>query len=169
MGRMDWKKGKNSPDRETDNIFRGLQGWQDVNGDWLDYYRYDEESTDIHPVYNEATGAGRIYKAPVRVPCLHITHLEGANQNTGYGFYTNDDLSATIAFDRFIQMGMTYADIETENYLRDRILYERKVFRVTQLSIRGQIQRRDILVGLTATQAKPDELVDDQLFAQWSA
>jgi hypothetical protein len=167
MGRMDWKAGRFSADNETDRMFKGLRGWRDVNGDWLNYYRYDAVNT-VSNIYGEAIG-GRKYLAPVRVPCLHVTHMEGGNDNAAYGFYQNDDLDATIAFDLFIQMGMTYADIETENYLKDRVLYERKVFRVTQLAVRGQIQRRDIIVGLTATQCKPDELVVDPIFAQWSA
>lgn len=150
-------------------MLKGMRGWRDVNGDWLNYYRYDAASTLVDPVYGESLGSGRKYLAPVRVPCLHVTHMEGANDNAAYGFYSNDDLDATIAFDLFIQMGMTYADIETQLYLKDRVLYERKVFRITQLAIRGQIQRRDVVVGLTATQCQPDELVDDAQFAQWSS
>src|SRR5262249_5290952 len=118
--------------------------------------------------YGESVG-GRLYLPPVRVPCLHVTHMEGANDNANYGFYTNDDLDAIIAFDLFIQMGMTYADINNQGYLKDRVVYDRKVFRVTQLAIRGQIQQRDTIVGLTATQCKDDELVDDPQFKQWSA
>jgi hypothetical protein len=167
MGRMDWKQGKFSADQETDRMFKGMRGWRDVNGDWLDYYRYDAVNTQVDPVYGETTG-GRIYAAAVRVPCLHVTHLEGGNDQNAYGFYQNDDLDAVVAFDLFIQMGMTYADIETQNYLKDIMRYERKVFRVTNMAIRGQIQRRDVIVGITATQIKPDELVDNPQFAQWS-
>lgn len=167
MSRADWKRGRFNADYETDKMFQGLRGWRDVNGDWLNYYRFNEDATTKN-FYGESTGSGRQYLAPVRVPCLHVTHLEGANDNARDGFYTNDDLDAIIAFDLFIQMGMSLADIETQRYLKDRVLYERKVFRVTQLAIRGQIQRRDTIVGLTATQCKPDELVDDAMFKQWS-
>lgn len=169
MGRMDFKKGRWSADQETDRLFKGLRGWREVNGDYLDYFRYDWENTRVDDVYGEAYGDGKLYKHPVRVPCLHVTHLEGGNAGNDFGFYQNDDLDATIAFDLFIQMGMTYADIETQKYLKDRVRYERKIFRVTSLAIRGQIQRRDTIVGLTATQCKPDELVDDAQFKQWSA
>lgn len=169
MSRLDWKRGRFSADLETDRIFKGLRGWRDVNGDWLNYYRFDSAATQLDPIYGEAIGTGRMYKSPVRMPCLHVTHLRGANENGTAGFYTNDDLDATIAFDLFLQMGMSYADIDTQNYLKDRVLYDTKVFRVTNIAVRGQIQERDIIVGLTATQCKPDELVDDQQFKQWSA
>jgi hypothetical protein len=165
---MDWKQGRFSTDNETDRMFKGMRGWRDVNGDWLNYWRYDQANTVVDPVYSETIG-GRKYLQPVRVPCLHVTHMEGANNGEPYGFYVNDDLDAIIAFDLFVQMGMTYADIDTQNYLKDRVVYDRKVFRVTQLAIRGQIQQRDTIVGLTATQCKADELVDDPQFKQWSA
>lgn len=103
------------------------------------------------------------------MPCLHVTHVRGGNENGTAGFYTSDDLDATIAFDLFLQMGMSYADIDTQNYLKDRLVYDTKVFRVTNIAVRGQIQERDIIVGVTAAQCKPDELVDDQIFSQWSA
>jgi hypothetical protein len=169
MGRMDWKQGRFSADQETDRIFKGLRGFRDVNGDWLSYYRYDPVATQIDPIYGEAVGQGRMYKPPVRMPCLHVSHLRGANENGTAGFYTSDDLDATIAFDLFLQMGMSYADIDTQNYLKDRAVYDTKVFRVTNIAIRGQIQERDIIVGVTAMQCKPDELVDDATFSQWSA
>jgi hypothetical protein len=97
-----------------------------------------------------------------------VNHIEGQNENGQNGFYYNDDLDASIAFDSFISVGMSMADIMTGNYLKDRVYYDRKIFRVTQLSVLGQIQQRDIMVGLSATQMKPDELVNDVQFANWA-
>jgi len=168
MGRLDWKRGRWSADQETDRMFKAMRGWRDVSGDWIDYYRFDQASTILDPIYDEAIGSGRIYKPAVRVPCMHVQDIKGENENTDTGFYYNDTLVATIAFDQFTGVGMSHADILTGNYLNDRLYYDQRIFRVVQLSIRGQIQQRDIIVGLDATQMKPDELVDDQLFAQWS-
>lgn len=167
MSRLDWKKGRFSPDLETDKLLSGLRGWRDVNGDWLNYFRYDNNATTRN-FYGESTGSGRKYLPPVRVPCIHVTYMPGANDNAEYGFYTNADLNAVVAFDLFVQMGMTLAYIDTQAYLKDRVVYDRKVFRITQLAVRGKIQERPTMVGLTATQCKPDELVDDAQFAQWS-
>jgi hypothetical protein len=145
-----------------------MKGWQSSFGDWLGYYKYDDALTVYDDVYDEAIGNGLIYQPPVNLPCMHITHIEGGNEYGEYGFYYNDDLDAIIPFDQFIQTGQSLADIATGNYLKDRVIYDRKPFRVTQLSIRGQIQQRDIVIGLSATQLKPDELVNDVQFAQWS-
>ncbi len=168
MSRLDYKRGKFNSDYETDKILGALSGWQVVDGDWCDYYRFDPYHSEIHDVYDEPAGNGLIYFPPFRIQTLHITHVEGANEDSEYGFYYNDDAELIVAFDKLLQAGMDYADIMTGNYLKDRIVYDRKVFRVQQMSIRGQIQRRDIIVSISTTQCKPDELVMDTQFAQWA-
>jgi hypothetical protein len=168
MARIDSKRGRMNNDQATDKAFQAMRGYAENNGDWLTYYRFDPDSTVMHDVYDEAISGGLRYLPPVRVKCIHVTHIEGSNENSDRGFYYNDDLDAKIAFDLFVQAGMTMADIQTGNYLKDRVLYDRKLFSVTQLAIAGQIQERDWVVGLSATQLKPDELVKDAQFAAWS-
>lgn len=168
MARVDSKRGRFNNDQATDKILTAMRGYAENNGDWITYYRMNADATVMDPVYDEAVGQGLIYHPPVRVQCIHVIHVEGANENSDRGFYYNDDLDAKIAFDLFIQAGMTMADIATGNYLKDRVLYDRKLFRVTQLAVEGQIQERDIIIGLSATQLKPDELVNDVQFAAWS-
>lgn len=168
MGRVDWKKGRWSADQETDRIYKAMRGWRDVAGDWIDYYRFSQDATTLDPIYDEASGPGRIYKEKIRVPVLHAVLIVGDNENTDMGFYFNDTLEVICAFDQFVGVGMDYADIQTGEYLKDRIYYNQKIFRVTQIEPRGKIQERPTLIHISATQLKPDELVDDQLFAQWS-
>lgn len=169
MARIDWKRSQRyNPDSETQTILNALKGWQSTYGDWIAYFRFNPSATVMDDVYDEAVGQGMMFYPPIQVPCQHVTHLEGENENGENGFYYNDDLDATIAFDSFIQVGMSMADIMTGNYLKDRVYYDRKLFRVKQLAIQGQIQQRDIIVGLAATQLKPDELVNDVQFSNWS-
>lgn len=167
---MDMKNiGHFNTDAETERIFQGMSGWQGGMGDWLDYYRLDQENSQWDDVFEEAIGAGRVYKAPVRLPCQHVDHAEGGNENSENGFYQNDDLVAIVSFKTFTQAGFELVDINTGNYLRDRVVYDQKVFRVFKLAIEGQVQQRDTIVQLMATQLKADELVDDPMFAQWNS
>jgi hypothetical protein len=168
MSRIDYKRGRWNADSETNTIFRAMEGWRNGYGDVLRYYRLNLAASQMDPVYDEAVGSGRQYYAPIAVPCQHITHMQGENEYGQYGMYYNDTLTAFISFQTFTGVGLTYADIETGNYLNDRVLYDRKIFRVTQIMTRGQIQQRDIVVVLTGQQLKPDELTDDPEFAQWS-
>lgn len=168
MSKLDYKRGRWNPDSETDAIFDAMRGWQSVDGDWVSYYRFDAAHSDIHPIYDEPTGDGLRWLEPVRIESMHVEHVEGSNENSDRGFYYNDDLDVTVPFDLFIQAGMGMADINTGNYLKDRVVYDRKVFRIKTISIRGQMQQRDIIVGIEGTQLKPDELVWDPQFSDWA-
>src|SRR5262249_28796608 len=121
MSRMDYKRGRFNPDKETDSILQALRGWQVVDGDWADYFRFDPVRSEIDDVYDEPAGQGLAYKPPVRIEVLHAEHVEGANEDSGYGFYYNDDAAFIMAFDKALQAGLTYLDIQTGDYLKDRI------------------------------------------------
>lgn len=168
MSRLDYKRGKFNPDWETDQIFQAAAGWQSVDGDWIAYYRLDEARSAIDDVYDEPTGTGLVFHKPVRVEVLHNTDVRGSNEYGDKGFYTNRDLDVRVMYDKFQQAGMSKADIDTERYLKDRVVYDRKVFRVTMIAVEGQMQQRDVIVSITGTQLKPDELVMDSVFSDWA-
>ena len=118
--------------------------------------------------FQSGQGSWLVYDPPVRLPCTHVQHVRGSNENGMYGFYFNDDLQALVPYDLFTKSGMTYADIETGNYMRDRVVFDRWVFRVVQILMQGKIQERVILVTINCTQLKPDELTDAPIFSRWS-
>ena len=118
--------------------------------------------------FQSGVGTWLVYDPPVRLPCTHVQHIRGESENGEYGFYFNDDLQALVPYDLFTKSGMTYADIETGNYMRDRVVFDRWVFRVVQILMQGKIQERVILVTINATQLKPDELTDAPIFSRWS-
>lgn len=152
---------------ETDKILGALDGFQAVDGDWVDYYRFNPNLSEINDVYDEPAGNGLVFYPAVRLQALHVTHIDGANEDSENGFYYNDDAFLTVAFDKVLQSGMDYADIMTGNYLKDYVQYDRKIFRVRQISVRGQMQRRDIIVSISVTQVKPDE-ISSTLFSPWA-
>ena len=168
MSRLDWKNGKFTADNETDQIYTAMAGWRDVSGDWIDYFRLNASATQIDDIYDEAVGQGRIYYPAVRIPVLHVTLIPGDNQNTDMGFYYNDTLTIYVAFDQFTKTGMDYADVLEGNFLKDRVYYNQKVFRVLSMTPSGKIQERPTTIEISCTQLKPDELVNDTQDAPWS-
>ncbi|SRR6266478_678891 len=168
MSRLDWKNGKWTSDVETDQIYGAMRGWRDVSGDWIDYYRFNSSTTTVNDIYDEASGQGRVYYPRVRIPVLHVTIVPGENENTDMGFYFNDTLHVTCAFDQFTMTGMDYADVLQGNFLKDRIYYNQKVFRTLSMVPSGKIQQRPTMITIDATQLKPDELIVDQQFLPWS-
>lgn len=166
MGRLDWKRGRFNTDTwETKEINGALRGYQSTQVyDEVEYYRFSHRLSEMGDIYDEGVGVGKVFRLPVTVPVLHVNHEEGVNENTDEGFYFNDDLYVTASFDQLYRTGLVFQDIHTQKYLKDRIVYDTRVFRVTNMSILGQVRERDVIVAIRATQVKPDELVNDPQF-----
>lgn len=167
MGRLDWKRGRFRSDTyETQEIHRALRGFQNTEVyDEISYYRFARPTSQMHDVYDEGTGGGKVYHPPVVIPCLHVTHNEGGNADTDSGFYYNDDIYVSASFDQIYRTGLVLADVQHNRYLKDRLAYNGKLFRVSQMHVLGQISAgRDIVVSMEGTQVKPDELVNDPQF-----
>ena len=145
-----------------------MRGWRDVWGDEVDYWHLDPGASASDDVYDEAIGVGRVFTGPTRLPVMHVVHGRGPNENGQTGFYYNDNLSFQVAFDLFVQSGMTLVDIDTGMYLKDRLVYDQKAFRVTKISPMGKIQRRPTVISIEATQIKSDELRDDQWWSVYA-
>lgn len=169
MARADFKRGRFTVAAETRSIEAGLRGYQSIAGDTVLYWRFDHEDSVEDPVYEEGSGTGKVYFGPITVPVLHVVHTQGNNQaGDDQGFYTNDSLTTTVSFDQFTRTGLHRADIRTNNYLRDRIIYDEKVFRIEEIRALGQIERADLILAIAATQVKADELADDPQFAAYA-
>lgn len=169
MGRVDFKRGRFSVGAETRSIEKGLRGYQAVAGDAVEYYRFHSELSVEDPVYDEASGSGRVFHGPFSVPVLHVVHLQGDDQAGGtQGFYTNDTLHVSAGWRQLARIGLTRTDVRTNGYLRDRVVYDEKVFRVVRMTALGQIRRADLIVVVEATQVKPDELTGDVQFAAYA-
>lgn len=145
-----------------------MRGWRDTWGDEIDYWHLDPGASGFDDVFLEAIDQGRVYTGPTRLPVMHVTHMRGENENGQFGFYYNDTLTFQVAFDLFVQSGMSLADIDTGEYENDRVTYDQKAFRVIKLSVEGKIQRRPTMISIECTQLKPDELRDDQWWSMYA-
>lgn len=168
MARLDWKHGRFSAAYETNEIDAALYGYQHNFGDNVDYYRFIRSESRMNDIYDEGDQVGKVFADPIKLPVLHVTHQEGPNEDEDTGFYNNDDITVTASFSQVSRTGLTLVDVETQSYLKDRLVYDRKPFRITSINVLGQLQQRDIIVGIEATQLRGDELVNDLQFAKWS-
>lgn len=169
MGRLDWKThGRFNVQYETTDIMSTLRGRQQEIGERVDYYRFSHADPAGDDLYDEGTGQGKIYSGPFHIPALHVVHNEGPAHDTTQGMYFVNNLHVTCSFDALRKMGFDDQDIDHGTFLTDRIVYDDTVFRVTSISVLGQIKNRDIIVSMECVQLKPDELVNDAQFARWS-
>lgn len=163
MSRLDWKRGRFDTDFETNEIHYSLRGHQRSQiGDSIEYLRFERALSESHDIYDEGFGEGKVYRPAVTVPCLHVTHDEGSQEARDTGFYFNDNIYVNCSFDQFTRTGLTEADVRHDRFLKDRFVYDNRVFRVTAINILGQIQKRDTIVSIEGTQVKTDEMVNDR-------
>lgn len=169
MSRIGWGAGRFSVDFETQEIYKGLRDWQRQTGDQAEYFRFAYDQSNKDPVYGEATGpGGRVFFGPLLIPALHVVHTESAVEEMPEGFTYHDKVHVTASFDMLKKVGLDKQDIETQNYLKDRIIYDGKVFRVYNVQILGQIQQKDIIVTFDGTQLRPEDMMNDIQFAQYA-
>lgn len=168
MGRLDFESGRFDPNYETAEIGRALRGWSSEFGDRILYYRYWGEESQVHGIWEEASGRGRVWHPPSEVETLHVTRLEGSPEERAQGLYYNDTIYLTASYEQLKRLGMTELDLMHQSYLRDRMVYDYRVFKVTRLQVMGQIQQRDVVVAIEGTQVKPDEMLNDEQFRDFA-
>lgn len=168
MGRLDYESGRFSADYEMTQISRVLRGWQTEFGDNILYYRYWGEQSEVHDIWGEAAGVGRVWHPPHEIEVLHVTRVEGSNEDRMQGQYYNDSLYVRASYSQLQRLGMNELDLLHQSYLRDRMVYDFRVFRVTNVQITGQIQKRDPIVSIEGTQVKPDEMLNDTQFEKFA-
>ncbi|AZM47813.1 hypothetical protein DMB38_20275 [Streptomyces sp. WAC 06738] len=166
--RAGWKRGRFGINTETTLIHRALRSWQNRTGDVLTYFRFQRDESDMHEVYDEATGAGRVYYGRWQVPALHVTHVESPNTDPrDSGLYVTDTLRAVLEYDQLAKFGLTEMDIKHGSFQRDRIAYDNVLYAVQRVSVLGQIRRRDVVVVIEGEQIQNDEIVNDPMFTDY--
>ncbi|MFE2539043.1 hypothetical protein [Actinacidiphila glaucinigra] len=166
--RLDWKRGRFGVNAETTLIHRALRAWQARTGDVVTYFRFQYADSDVHEVYDEATGAGKVFYGRWQLPALHVTHLESASDEPrDSGLYVTDTLRVVASYDQLVKFGLSDMDIRHGSFQRDRIAYDNALYAVQRLAVVGQIRRRDVIVVIEAQQLHNDELVNDPQFEQY--
>jgi hypothetical protein len=168
--RLDWKRGRFNVNSETTFIHRGLRGWQRGWGDSITYWRYEDDlsAENMHPVYDEATGAGKVFYGAWQIPVLHVNHNEATDtEPRDAGLYVTDSLEVVCEFDQLMRIGLSEVDLKHGVFQRDRITYDNLVFGVRHVDIQGQMRRRDVIVTISATQLMNDEIVNDPQFKDY--
>lgn len=165
---LDWKRGRFGINTETTFIHRGLRGAQNRTGDSVTYFRFQYAETEVHPVYDEATGGGKVFYGRWQLPALRVTHVEAANTDPrDSGLSITDVLRVVLSFDQLAKFGLTELDIKHGSFQRDRVAYDGLLYAVQRVNILGQIRRRDVVVVIEAQQLRNDELVTDPQFQDY--
>lgn len=168
MSRLDYKEGRWAPRYETTEADRALLGTQSVWGDWIDYYRFSSETSVTHGVYDEPVAGGRWFSGPIRLPVMHMVRDEGMPGPSPGGIYWTDTSFFAVPYAGLVRAGLGTIDTEHGDYVRDRVVYDDRVWRVSRIQVHGQLRRRDMTAVVTVTQLKSEDLTGDAQFSAWA-
>lgn len=137
-------------------------------GQTLPWYVYDPTNTLVDPIYDVGdTPSGRRWKSPVLVPALGVIKLEAQEIRNDDGFYVVDTIEVYISPDTARAVGLSDIIWNPDNHDIDRVVYENKVFTITQVRVRGALVAGYAIVVAQGVQVKNEELVNDPQFYQY--
>lgn len=154
---------------------RDLTQHQRTFGQEVQWYFYDPETSVYDDVYGEGEGSGsggRRWKGPIPIPVLSAVRQEGFKVISDDGKYVLDSLDLRLSYEQVRRVGLAPdLDQSTETHQNDRIVYDNRVFGIRNIQITGQFEQagRDVMARVLCVQVRPDELVNDPDFKQWSA
>jgi hypothetical protein len=146
---------------ELDRIDSGLL--QDAGKEWgteILWYRFRADS-EVDEIYD--VGAPRRYGPAVTVPVLWALRTEGQHGFEDSGLDPSDSLQFAVGKSVLRDwLGWKFLDRggHTE-LLRDRVRYEGRLFTVDRVDIQGQLEDRDVILGVVAREVREStEFVD---------
>lgn len=142
------------------------QGLTDTGKEWgteVRWARFDPNTTVPDDVYD--VGSPRSWGPWIEVPVLWALRTEGRNTFRSEGLQTQDSLqfavAKTVIRDRLGWEGLLTRE-GAEAFLRDRVEYEGRIFTIDDIQVQGQLEDRDVVVGVVAREVRPsDQWVDE--------
>lgn len=136
------------------------------------WFAFDKETTDVDNVDNvydeESSTIDLAWHEPFPVPVMQAVRTEGPEATSDTGFYSLDSIHLTVAYDQARKYGLLDLELKSANRLHDRFVYDNVVFGVDNIQVRGQLQDRDLIVGITGTEIAPEELRNSVDFERWA-
>ena len=93
--------------------------------------------------------------------------FQGQTDQSDLGFYNVDNLRISVNMADFNRVFPNIVP-EADNFLKDRTVFNGKVFRPTRIYLRGRVLDRYTIITMDLVQVSPEELVNDPQFL-WGA
>lgn len=169
MARFGQRGGRFDSRHELDNIFEGTElDLQDFAGQTLLWYVFDPAASRVDPVFDVGSvGAGRVWKPPVALPVISVVRTEGAESANDQGFYVTDEIHVSVSMRQAENAGLNDLVARADRHLFDRFIWQRTVFSPVHIQARGLLGMRHVVAGIDAVEVNPEELVNDDQFAEY--
>jgi hypothetical protein len=164
-------------DYEAKSMYEGmaeeLGGTVGVEVDWFrwqDYYLEENYVNIVDAIYDVSSseaGKGRRWMLPFKFPVIMAQLVRGTNIMNERGFYVTDTLRLVMNVgdvERLLPGLLT----ESNQHIKDRILYRNQVFVPTRVIPRGSFGYRWSVVTVDCNQVNSEELVNDPQFQRYA-
>lgn len=141
------------PRNELRRINRHLDRYQRLNGEGVFWYEFDGENSAPTDYLLEGT---RHYKAPIFTPLLWVIESEDTESGQAEGRRLTPTLRSAVSMETLVKSGLSDPH-DSERHLNDVIQYQRTLYGIGRYEIRGRLGREDVIVGINAVKAFPDE------------
>lgn len=164
-------------DYEAKSIYEGmaeeLGGTVGAEVDWMrwqEYYledNYTDIVDDVYDVSSSVPGKGKRWMLPFKMPVIMAQLIRSTNVMNERGFYVTDTLRLVISAGDAQRL---VPDILTNSnqHIKDRIIYRGQVFVPTRVLPRGAFGYRWAVVTVDCNQVNPEELVNDPQFQRYA-
>lgn len=163
---------------EAQSMYEGmaeeLGGTVGVKVDWFRWdtgYLEQNFSTIVDDIYDVSSSTpthGRRWHLPFKMPVLMAQWIRGTNVMNERGFYVSDTLRLVMNVGD-IQRLLPDLLSNSNDHIKDRILYRGEVFVPTRVLPRGSFGYNWAVVTVDCNQVNPEELVNDPQFVNFAA
>jgi hypothetical protein len=138
---------------------------------WQDYYldqNYTDIVDDIYDVSSSVAGKGRRWMLPFKMPVLMAQWVRGTNVMNERGYYVTDTLRLVINSGDALRL-LPSLVTDSNNHIKDRIVYRGEVFVPTRVLPRGSFGYRWTGLVVDCNQINPEEMVNDAQFLKYAS
>lgn len=130
------------------------------------WYRWNPTSPtdDVYDI-----GQGRDWHDPFELHVIAASRFEGGETNMDLGAYSTDTLHLTVRADEADTKLPGLEHPQTNEYLKDRVVYDGTVFTVERVAAHGHFHDWEAVFGIDLSEVDPDMLVNDPDFAQYAS
>lgn len=157
---------------DTKRMQVDMQAYQEQMGQLVQWWFFDLGTSTYDETYGEPDlYGGRRYKGPTEIPVMSAVRIPGDRRRSDSGLYTVDTLEVRMSYEQARKAGLgPDVDVTTTPHLNDRIGYEGRIFELRDILVSGQYDPTQtyLVMLVTATQLRPDELVMDTDFAAYA-
>lgn len=152
---------------------KGLRQFQHEVGDNIVFYEFDRLNSTMDDTYDEGqlpdifdpaladTGTpGRVYRNPVIIPAVWVFLTAPTTVQTEEGEYTVNTVSFRMSTQTAGRVGLQ-TPLDPAKHFNDRFSYNGFLYRVDKWSPRGWLFGQYMMVDVSGTQVKTEELAED--------